>query len=152
MLALDVSRSMKATDVEPTRLDAARIAAKTFLDDAPEKFRVGVVRSRPAQKPSASRRPRIELVVTALDTLAPGEGTPSATRWLCHFVSVSYSHRRRESDQGGGGGDASRDRLGRAHVDGQIEPAEAAKQAKERGVPVYYLSSSGRRKASSRRS
>ena len=43
VLAMDVSRSMKATDVEPTRLDAARTAAKTFLDEVPEKFRVGVV-------------------------------------------------------------------------------------------------------------
>ena len=40
---MDVSRSMKATDVQPTRLDAARVAAKTFLDEVPEKFRVGVV-------------------------------------------------------------------------------------------------------------
>jgi Ca-activated chloride channel family protein len=43
VLAMDTSRSMKATDVEPTRLDAARVAAKTFLDEVPEKFRVGVV-------------------------------------------------------------------------------------------------------------
>ena len=43
ILAMDVSRSMKAKDVEPTRLDAARVAAKTFLDEVPEKFRVGVV-------------------------------------------------------------------------------------------------------------
>jgi Ca-activated chloride channel family protein len=37
VLAVDVSRSMKADDVEPTRLDAARTAAKTFLDEVPEK-------------------------------------------------------------------------------------------------------------------
>ena len=43
VLAIDVSRSMKANDVEPTRLDAARVAAKTFLDEVPEKFQVGVV-------------------------------------------------------------------------------------------------------------
>jgi len=43
VLAMDVSRSMKATDIQPTRLDAARVAAKTFLDEVPEKFRVGVV-------------------------------------------------------------------------------------------------------------
>jgi Ca-activated chloride channel family protein len=43
ILAIDVSRSMKAKDVQPTRLDAARVAAKTFLDQVPEKFRVGVV-------------------------------------------------------------------------------------------------------------
>ncbi len=75
VLAMDVSRSMKATDVEPTRLDAARIAAKTFLDEVPEKFRVGVVsfatRAAVGVAPTEDR----ELVVAALDTLAPGEGT-----------------------------------------------------------------------------
>jgi len=45
ILAIDVSRSMKANDVEPTRLDAARVAAKTFLDQVPDKFQVGVVSS-----------------------------------------------------------------------------------------------------------
>ena len=43
VLAIDVSRSMKADDVEPTRLDAAREAAKVFVDEVPKKFRVGVV-------------------------------------------------------------------------------------------------------------
>ena len=32
ILAVDVSRSMKADDVQPTRLDAARVAAKAFLE------------------------------------------------------------------------------------------------------------------------
>ena len=75
VLAMDVSRSMKANDVEPTRLDAARIAAKTFLDEVPEKFRVGVVsfatRAAVGVAPTEDR----ELVGTALDTLTPGEGT-----------------------------------------------------------------------------
>ncbi len=43
ILAMDVSRSMKATDVQPTRLEAARGAAHAFLAEVPEKFRVGVV-------------------------------------------------------------------------------------------------------------
>src|SRR5207342_2405503 len=71
MLALDVSRSMKATDVEPTRLDAARVAAKTFLDQVPAKFRVGVVsfatRAAVGVAPTQDRA----LVTAALDTLKP---------------------------------------------------------------------------------
>ncbi len=43
ILAMDVSRSMKATDVRPTRLDAARAAAKAFVAKVPAKYRVGVV-------------------------------------------------------------------------------------------------------------
>ena len=43
MLAIDVSGSMKATDVAPTRLDAAREAARSFIDQLPEGIRVGIV-------------------------------------------------------------------------------------------------------------
>jgi Ca-activated chloride channel family protein len=42
-LVMDVSGSMEAQDVTPTRLDAAKAAANTFLDQLPEKFRVGLV-------------------------------------------------------------------------------------------------------------
>ncbi len=43
ILALDSSRSMAATDVLPSRLDAALAAARTFLDAAPRSYSVGIV-------------------------------------------------------------------------------------------------------------
>src|SRR5262245_61999860 len=43
ILTMDVSGSMKATDVSPTRLDAARAAAYSFLDQLPPKIRVRLV-------------------------------------------------------------------------------------------------------------
>jgi Ca-activated chloride channel homolog len=43
VLVTDVSRSMLADDVEPTRLDAARSAAQRFLDEVPDAARVGAV-------------------------------------------------------------------------------------------------------------
>ena len=43
VLVTDVSRSMRATDVDPTRLDAARSAAESFLDSVPDELRVGAV-------------------------------------------------------------------------------------------------------------
>jgi Ca-activated chloride channel family protein len=46
MLIMDVSGSMQATDVEPMRLDAARNAAKTFLEQVPDRLQVGVVAYR----------------------------------------------------------------------------------------------------------
>jgi len=43
VLAMDVSLSMAATDVEPTRLAAAQAAAAQFVEKVPEGVRIGVV-------------------------------------------------------------------------------------------------------------
>lgn len=43
VLAIDVSGSMKAGDVEPTRLAAAQAAARTFVEDTPMSTRIAVV-------------------------------------------------------------------------------------------------------------
>jgi Ca-activated chloride channel family protein len=43
ILAMDVSGSMRATDVEPNRLVASQVAAKAFVADTPRSTRVGVV-------------------------------------------------------------------------------------------------------------
>ena len=43
VLVTDVSRSMLADDVEPSRLDAAREAGERFLDQVPEGLRIGSV-------------------------------------------------------------------------------------------------------------
>ena len=43
VMALDVSLSMRATDVEPTRFAAAKDAAKAFVQDQPKDVRVAIV-------------------------------------------------------------------------------------------------------------
>jgi len=43
VLAMDVSGSMRAADVEPNRLAAAQAAAKAFVNDTPSHTRVGIV-------------------------------------------------------------------------------------------------------------
>lgn len=43
ILAMDVSRSMQAGDVAPTRITAAQAAVKNFVDDLPHNVRMGIV-------------------------------------------------------------------------------------------------------------
>ena len=43
ILAMDVSNSMKADDVKPTRIEAAKAAARAFVDRQPSAVRIGVV-------------------------------------------------------------------------------------------------------------
>jgi Ca-activated chloride channel homolog len=67
ILAMDVSGSMRATDVEPNRLVASQNAAKAFIAELPKSVRVGVVSfagtAAIVQPPTLSR----EDVVAAID-------------------------------------------------------------------------------------
>jgi Ca-activated chloride channel homolog len=75
VLVTDVSRSMSATDVSPTRLEAARRAAQNFLDRVPDELRVGLVSfsdiAQTLQTPTTDR----DAVSKALETLQPLAGT-----------------------------------------------------------------------------
>lgn len=75
VLVTDVSRSMSATDVSPTRLEAARRAAQSFLDKVPDQLRVGLVSfsdgAQTLRTPTTNRRS----VTLALGTLQPQFGT-----------------------------------------------------------------------------
>jgi len=43
VLAIDVSRSMRATDIQPSRMEAAQNAIKAFVAELPANVRVGIV-------------------------------------------------------------------------------------------------------------
>ncbi|MFI5938544.1 VWA domain-containing protein [Actinoplanes sp. NPDC051494] len=75
VLAFDVSNSMSATDVQPSRLGAAQAAATAFVRDQPDTVDVGVMlfgdQALLTQAPTDDH----EAAVTAIDRLKPGGGT-----------------------------------------------------------------------------
>jgi len=78
ILAFDVSGSMAATDLTPTRMDAAKAAAKDFVARQPSSVTIGVVAFSDSgisvQTPTNDQA----TVVSAIDRLAPQRGTSLA--------------------------------------------------------------------------
>jgi Ca-activated chloride channel homolog len=135
ILAIDVSRSMAATDVRPTRLDAARAAAIALLEKVPERYRVGVVgfasRATPALPPTADRT----LARTALRSLRPGMGTV-----LGDAVALSTRlGRRARSREGKVPPTAVLLISDGANEGGRVSPAAAARRARRLHIPVYTV-------------
>jgi Ca-activated chloride channel family protein len=75
MLATDVSGSMEATDVKPSRLVAARRAAKNFVNDVPRGVNIGVMAFNGRPRVLQSPTPEREDIETALNRLSPSGGT-----------------------------------------------------------------------------
>ena len=75
MLALDVSLSMQAEDVQPSRIVAAQQAAKDFVGQLPADFNVGLVAFSKSANVIVSPTKDHEAVVSAIDGLQLAEAT-----------------------------------------------------------------------------
>jgi Ca-activated chloride channel family protein len=78
ILVVDTSRSMQAEDVEPTRLGAAQEALRTFLDQAPDDLRVGLVvfaGDTQVATPPTNDHDLVEAAVTDIDQFLVFGGT-----------------------------------------------------------------------------
>ena len=165
MLAMDVSGSMRATDVEPTRIVAAQNAAKAFLAELPRHVRVGIVAfagtATLAQLPTLSR----EDLVTAIDRFQLQRGTATgngivmslATLFPDDGIDIGQMQWGRPASKAKSIDDAAKEKKERDPVapgsytsaaiimltDGQrttgVDPMEAAKMAADRGVRVYTV-------------
>ena len=66
VLAIDTSGSMRATDVEPTRISAAQSAARSFVQEVPGDVRIGIVEfgatASQVQMPTSNRQELTEAI------------------------------------------------------------------------------------------
>jgi Ca-activated chloride channel family protein len=131
VLAIDTSRSMSADDVQPSRLEAARAAAASFLEEVPESYPVGIVAfstSADVVLPPTTDR---EAASAALEQLTLGSGTAIGDAIVTSLEAVPQPAEGEEPTP------ASILLLS----DGEqtaagITPVEAAQQALEQRVPV----------------
>jgi Ca-activated chloride channel family protein len=152
ILVMDVSGSMNATDVEPTRLVSSQRAATAFVEDLPEKFRVGIVSF--ASTAQTLTRPTTDRVAVygAIDSLhaegatAMGDGIERALDVKRPPTPPSSGSAARPSPsppaQQGGADEAPLVVLllsDGANTQGRTQPMEAADDAKALGVPVFTI-------------
>ena len=167
ILAMDVSGSMRAADVEPNRLAAAQAAARSFVNDQPMNTRVGVVSfagtAAVVQPPTKTK----DDILAAIDRFQLQRGTAVGAGILVSlkliFPDVEFDLRNWNPrvDQGKG---APIDRVQKRNekeapkpvppgsyssaasillTDGQTttgpDPIESARIAAERGVRVFTV-------------
>jgi len=148
LLVIDVSGSMNADDVDPTRLDAARAAAGRFLDRLPGRFQVGLVTfSSDAQtlvQPTTDR----EAVRLALETLRANGGTAMGDGIARALDSIEALRQAAGGTQPGTAPPPETTRGGPPAVtlllsDGANsaggDPLVQAERARDLGVPVYTI-------------
>lgn len=165
ILAMDVSGSMRAADVQPNRLVAAQNAAKAFIQELPRHVKVGIVAfagsAQVAQLPTVNR----EDLVTAIDRFQLQRATATgnaivislATLFPDAGIDLESMQSGRERQRGFSLDADKKPKKEFTPVapgsypsaaiimltDGQrttgVDPLEAAKLAADRGVRVYTV-------------
>jgi Ca-activated chloride channel homolog len=160
ILAMDISGSMRATDVEPNRLVAAQNAAKQFVSEQPDNVRVGVVAfagtATVAQAPTRNR----EDVLAAIDRFQLQRATAIGSAIIVSLATI-FPNEGYDVANFGYGADAAKkvDKNAPAKktappgsyasavvillTDGQRttgpDTIQAARMAAERGVRIYTV-------------
>jgi Ca-activated chloride channel homolog len=149
VLVMDTSGSMKATDVRPSRLEAAQAAALTFMDQLPERFQVGMVSF--ADEAQILTQPTVDRVAvrSAIESLS-AQGATAMGDAIVEALELSGPRRgARPSPTPGSPSSPDEPRADELdavlllsdgyNTSGEVEPMEAADRARVDGVPVFTI-------------
>jgi Ca-activated chloride channel family protein len=152
ILVIDVSRSMQAKDVKPSRIGAAAAAVRTFLDRVPDRLQVGLIAF--AGDPAVANPPTTnhDLVRKSLDTIEwfPSFGGTAIGDALAAAVKLGQQAVSGESGNLASVTTAAPNTQTRglvsilflsdgAQTRGELEPLAGADLAKQAGIPVYTV-------------
>src|SRR5688572_20356276 len=129
VLAMDHSGSMAATDVAPSRLVAAREAGEAFLDEVPERVRVGgVVFDHRAEAVASPTTDREALKAALRDAMKPSGGTATGDALATALQMVRTAR-----------GPGAIVLLSDGASTHGRDPLPLADEAKRRGIPIYTV-------------
>lgn len=169
VLAIDVSLSMRASDILPDRITAAQAAAKSFIEDHPPRARIGIVAfggsAQLVQKPTE----KSDELIAAIDRFQLQRGTATGSALVVSLAtlfpdegidveSVVFGRGGRDNGRGVPIDRAARPEVPRpppvkpgSYASGVIvllsdgrrttgpDPLEVAKMAADRGVRVFTV-------------
>ncbi len=141
-MLVDVSGSMQATDIKPSRLVAAVTAMQVFVNRLPAQSKIGLIAF--STQPQVIALPTLdhESVLAALEYLSPngatalGDGLTTAIQVI--RASEASGQARKQPDAAGSPGaivllsDGAQNR-------GTVQPLQAALRAKAADIPVYTI-------------
>jgi Ca-activated chloride channel family protein len=134
MLATDVSGSMTARDVRPTRLAAAQQAARRFVGTVPARVNVGVLAfndiARVLQSPTRNR----QAVIAAINSMLPSGGTATG-----NAITTATSVLTRAPGVGKRRPPAAIVLLSDGSSTRGRDPVQAAQAARKLHIPVYTV-------------
>ena len=133
VLVTDASGSMAATDVAPTRFDAARSAAHTFMKRVPKELRVGLVGF--SDSPQTVLRPTLDrdtLSVT-LDSLEAGGGTATGDAIQTALGNIGLIDGKKRHPP------AANVLLTDGKTTAGSDPVEAARESARLNIPIYTV-------------
>jgi Ca-activated chloride channel homolog len=141
VLAMDVSLSMEATDVSPSRVAAAKDAAGSFLKNLPDGVKVGVVAFDGSASTAIEPTDNKAAVQRTIDRLRLGEGTAIGEAVFAGLDEISAANQNADgkSTTDGKGAPGAIVLMSDGETTQGRPNDEAAQAAKKAGVPVSTI-------------